>query len=768
MTYTLMCVKYKSYLNREMRSLWTADAFEIADPNYYSETGIRNFNFGDGIITTQVINHNVEDKDYAVLMDETTNIISRWYIIECKYSRYNQYELTLMRDLLFDYQEEIANSTVYIENAMLNRYNPLIYSKEPGVTVNQILTDRVPLKDATGIPWVVGYVKKSHSVAETTITRDSYLEDACYDYANKSITDWKFASLSTARKFRCTSFTLDMNLTPTFAMNDSRYLRSAGGNWTEAPKSASRDTIVATLNKNNFQKIIREFVDPNVNGIKERLTTGLAEITNANMTELDSLDGRVIKFTEGYYRLELIPDTLSDTNIEANLATDYIVGNLRAINPSANISTVGYGCIKYGVNWTAYRVELSAVPTANIKYKIASTGSRLHTVDSTYDVVCAPYGKWTFNGVELNDPEASLAVMQNMATDNLNVEDVQILPYCPLDLGASHTMASTDEGVKYDWITDLNNTELGVILYCSYSSVKKRVDDTNLSNKFYLQAETEAIPFKTQVQCDFIRLTNGSSMYEMGIAQNEGIRGFSIAMTCLPINPYIHIIPDFGGIYGHTYEKDERGLILGGNFSVAQMSDAWKNYQTQNKNFEAIFDRQTASIDIQNKWANITDVTGAIVGAIQGAGAGAIAGSGIPGNAGAIVGGATGLVASGVMGAIDVYASREIREDNYNARLDIHNLELGNIQALPQTLTRQTSFNVDSMYFPVLEYYTCRSEEMEAFRKKILWDGMTVGVIGNINDYEGYIKCRLIRCPSIGDYHTVQAINEELKKGVYR
>lgn len=152
MTYTLYCVKYKSYLNREFRSLWTADAFEIADPDYYSETGIRNFNFGDGILTTQVINHNVEGKDYAVLMDETTNIISRWYIIECKYSRYNQYELTLMRDLLFDFQEELASSTVYIEKAMLDRYNPLIYTKEPGVTVNQILTDRVPLKDATGIP----------------------------------------------------------------------------------------------------------------------------------------------------------------------------------------------------------------------------------------------------------------------------------------------------------------------------------------------------------------------------------------------------------------------------------------------------------------------------------------------------------------------------------------------------------------------------------------------------------------------------------------
>lgn len=593
------------------------------------------------------------------------------------------------------------------------------------------------------------------------------MEDACYDYSDKSINNWKYASFSTDKKFRCASFTLDMNINPRFAISASRYLRNAGGTWTEATKSTSRDTMSATLNKDNFQKIIREFVDPNADGIRERLNTALAEISNAQLSELNSLDGRIIKFTEGYYRLELVPDTARDSGIYVNSATDYIIGNLQTINPSANIAKTGYGCIQYGVNWTTYRVELTLVPTTSIKYKISDASTRLHTADSTYDVICAPYGAWTFNNVALDDSQASLTVMQDMATSAANVEDVQILPYCPLNLGTTHTMDTTDEHIKYDWITDTDNVKIGVILYCSSSSIKKRVDTTNLSRKFYLQAETEALPFKTQVQCDFIRLTNGSSMYEMGIAQNEGIKGFSIAMTCLPINPYIHIIPDFGGIYGHTFEKDERGLILGGNFSVAQMSDAWKNYQTQNKNFEAIFDRQTTSLDLQNKWANITDITGAAVGALQGAGSGAIMGS-----AGGAVGTAVGAVAGGVLsagaGVVDVMASRQIREDNYNARLDIHNLELGNVQALPQTLTRQTSFNVDSMYFPVLEYYTCKSEEMEAFRKKILWDGMTVGVIGNINDYQGYIKGRLIRCPSIGDYHMMQAINQELMKGVYR
>lgn len=234
MTYTLYCVKYKSYLNREFRSLWTADAFEIADPDYYSETGIRNFNFGDGILTTQVINHNVEGKDYAVLMDETTNIISRWYIIECKYSRYNQYELTLMRDLLFDFQEELASSTVYIEKAMLDRYNPLIYTKEPGVTVNQILTDRVPLKDATGIPWVVGYVKKKTSgtfVGDHTVARDSVIEGAVTTYASYSSSNWKFSSLSTsAKKVDCTSFALNLNMwSQGLFATQFTYKRSEGG-----------------------------------------------------------------------------------------------------------------------------------------------------------------------------------------------------------------------------------------------------------------------------------------------------------------------------------------------------------------------------------------------------------------------------------------------------------------------------------------------------------------------------------------------------------
>ena len=51
-----------------------------------------------------------------------------------------------------------------------------------------------------------------------------------------------------------------------------------------------------------------------------------------------------------------------------------------------------------------------------------------------------------------------------------------------------------------------------------------------------------------------------------------------------PYQPYIHLNPNFGSLYGEDF-NDARGLILGGDFSIATLSNEWKNYETQNKNY---------------------------------------------------------------------------------------------------------------------------------------------------------------------------------------
>ena len=103
---------------------------------------------------------------------------------------------------------------------------------------------------------------------------------------------------------------------------------------------------------------------------------------------------------------------------------------------------------------------------------------------------------------------------------------------------------------------------------------------------------------------------------------------------------------------------------------------------------------------------------------------------------------------------------------------DTFNMQLDNVRALPNTLTRVSSFNNNNKIFPLLEYYTCTDVEKEAFRNKLLYNGMSVNAIGTIAEYQQteptFIKGRLIRLESVSDdFHMIGMIAEELNKGVF-
>ena len=81
------------------------------------------------------------------------------------------------------------------------------------------------------------------------------------------------------------------------------------------------------------------------------------------------------------------------------------------------------------------------------------------------------------------------------------------------------------------------------------------------------------------------------------------------------------------------------------------------------------------------------------------------------------------------------------------------------------------AFTANNKIFPVLEYYTCTPEEKEAIALKFRYNGMTVERIGTIREFlqeeESYIKCKLIRINMLEDNHFIEALAEELNKGVF-
>lgn len=278
---------------------------------------------------------------------------------------------------------------------------------------------------------------------------------------------------------------------------------------------------------------------------------------------------------------------------------------------------------------------------------------------------------------------------------------------------------------------------------------------------------------KIDSQTDLYRLVspNYQGSFDFNVAKNGGaVNGFIADCTYKPYTPYIKVSPNFSWLYGSNY-GDCRGLICGGDFSIGFLQDAWENYQLNNKNYQNIFNREIQNLDVnqgiqrtqQYLSGGLNIARDTIAG---GVGGGLATGSPYGAIAGAVVGG----IGSGVGYAADMNLMERGLQEQRQFSIDKFRMQLGNIQALPYTLTKVGAFNINSKVWPFLEYYTCSEQEKEALKMKIQYEGMTVGVVDILGNYMsgGYVQADLIRNESvIDDSHLLDDIYIELTKGVY-
>lgn len=202
------------------------------------------------------------------------------------------------------------------------------------------------------------------------------------------------------------------------------------------------------------------------------------------------------------------------------------------------------------------------------------------------------------------------------------------------------------------------------------------------------------------------------------------------------------------------------------------ISDAFTNYELQNKNYQAIFNRQIQNMDVMNDIARQEAVFGAIGGTVKSTASGAVTGAMVGGGYGAIAGAAVGLVAGAAGGVMDMVNLDKKINENRSYAVDMYNFSLQNIKALPYSMTRCTALTYNNKLFPFIETYSCTDEEKEAFVYKLKYDGMTVNKIGKIQEYTdlagNMLKAELIRFEGLNeDAHMASEIYNEIKKGVY-
>lgn len=291
-----------------------------------------------------------------------------------------------------------------------------------------------------------------------------------------------------------------------------------------------------------------------------------------------------------------------------------------------------------------------------------------------------------------------------------------------------------------------------------------------------LNPANDSLTRKLANECDLVRLVaqNYSAIFEFSPAKSGGVDGFLADCTYKPWSPYIHILPKLKGLYGDSFVDidDARGLICGGDMSLAQLSNEWANYQLQNKTYQEMFDRQIKNMDVQNDVNRQGALAQAIIAPITGGAAGAAAGAKVGGGYGAIAGAAIGTIGGGITAGIDYANTIRMMEENRQYAIDMYTYNLQNIQAIPTSLTKTSALTYNTRVWPFIEYYTCTDSERNALKDKIKYNGMTIMRIGKLNDYllgkDNFYKGQIIRLPDSNiDGHMAFEIYNELSKGVY-
>lgn len=786
---------YNNYYNRIVKKESTLAGYLL---DAYLLDSFDNVNFvdNDGVNTTYVCNTDT-NPDYIVVANGDV-ISSRWYVIEKSILRNGQYRFTLRRDVIVDAYESAVSAPCFIEKATLQKNDPLIFNGED-MTVNQIKTSEYALKDETGCAWVVGYIPKDSfngDEASRTVKGDVILDGgASADITVENLTDWDYNQYANGTKFKgAFNGSVEYGV---FCYNNF------GGNFKMIGAGIYSDDTIPSYD-NDYD--IPNFTTPNLDNtgytlnIKARFSSAVADFRQKVWKGTSGFNGKLREVTGNAYPNDentfknlngkVIYESASGLYRRIKINSQFIKNEQTIISPTSTptlalllFSNIDKGTSEYDwsiegnpndnsyravYSYYEYTIEYEQIYTS-ATVVVSAPENRYHLEDQPYDMFCIPYSddlQIYKNGVAYVKANKSIAV--NMATQigattgTGNVYDVQLLPYCPVRYCILDDGTFDIKSAKHDIIKDSNGTTLGVILWATTSAFT--ID---------IQHEIVVTDPKIESQTDVYRLTspNFNGQFEFNAAKNGGVESFNVDCNYKPFNPYIHVNPNFKLLYGQDF-NDARGLICGGDFSLPQLSNAWANYQLENKNYQAIFDRQIQNMEVNNKVQRQKEIISAAIGTAQGGLMGAASGMQY-GPGGAVAGGVGGTLASLAGGIADVNFNEQLRNEALDYTKDMYGYNLGNIQALPTSLTKTSAFTYNNKIFPILEYYTCTDQEKQALRDKIKYNGMTVMRIGTIAEFipnaeKQYIKGRIIRLDGIEeDYHFLKAISEEIFKGAF-
>lgn len=778
----LLLKGYNNYFNRIVKKEDSITAYKEASTSYLEYANV-NFDPNDGITTSIVVGGPTQNDgdsllwwehngapDYFICYDQGDGeqlLRSRWFVIESDRVRAGQYKLTLKRDSLVDYFNDIKSAPCFIEKATITDVNnPLLYNNE-GFNVNQIKTSETLIKDSSGVPWIVGYVSSKLStetkdVPVTTVTLNSsgsatgstiymassnfvelYVKYNGSEY--RSGLSYTFDPLTGLLRYTINISTL-ANKSVELRVKYTQIGTISGGTYKMTPPGdESRNHLIDAP----YDMFCIPF---------GQITLNTANVTTVKEAALEiAFEFAKDLGKESIYDIQLLPYCPRLDMILSGKIYEVLGINGKDYNyiydSSNNIKSIVLWCDKSTGSFNTVAESTIAInrPTESTAtgMTVSSTNARCGTSNS-------------YSSVSFTDP--SIKGLADVVVTGVTVSK------------GSYNAASTGIS-EYSYNPDTGYI-MGKIYTPGFPTGSTSGWTARITFTYHKYSYPEYLDYKVSNQCDVYRLVspNYNGQFEWSLAKSSGVSNiFNVDYTYKPHVPYIHVTPIFSKLYGSDFD-DARGLICGGDFSLPIITDAWTEYQVQNKNYQEIFDRQIEHMDVNNSiqsdnfaWTNGKDLANKSFELVMG-----IAGAS-SGNAKAMGG-----LGKAAMGLAESYGNLKIgqdlmlrgQEENRSFAYDMFNYGLQNVQALPYGLTKVGAYNANNKIFPMVEYFTCSDVEKQAFRDKLKYNGMSVNVIGKIEDYidnneKRFIKAQLIRLEIADDSHVVNDIYNELNKGAY-
>lgn len=830
-----------NYYNRKIQVRDYEDDY-IKDLGWEEIVTIPNVSFivNDGVRTSQIVNYDFglpeytsgsSSPGYAILADSDGKVHSRWWVIESVMLRNGQARLELLRDVVADFKDIILKSPSFISKGFISSTaNPFIYNPE-NFHYNQIKQSETALYDKTKMSWLVGYTSRrleypeedpnpgkiSIPTQEVTVNYEEGKSGYQYNkyskepfYVYDGITQFRlnfYGKVSWEEQLfdrkRSLMFTWNSNGDPASHIDPTTYYSAPYVYGRKNNEAEIGLYTSADLSLTEGNTLLENTIKPLVKAVDWNTYTYNAYATSIKTPQayetFKAEEGKIIKDGNRYYKIHIKKDKVGPVCTKVGSTTPLAT----AIKTVQNALNGHYGWNTSDAKEPIYEIECQCVayslwyediPVASATLTIPS--DRGHLSDAPYDMFCIPVG-----ALKIGEKETNASMAWKLAAElvdylqagaSSNLYDIQYLPYCPIE--SNHLILDWDDDPELDlesytqvgkYVTKLEDSDgelYSAMIWCTRSSFSNYLD----KDEYKIEVPTEVYDFKVANQVDMYRLVspNYNGQFEFSATKNGGVQGWNIDCTYKPFSPYIQVSPDFSGLYGRDF-NDARGLICGGDFSITQVSDAWQQYQLQNKNYENVFRAQITNMDsvrdIQRKQEFWGVAGGASAAAGQMVAAGLISGNPLIA-AGAAVG--AGAISAGA-GAIDRKYSEQLYNINKSYTETLYEYGIENIRALPYALTKVGSQVVNYKIVPFVEYYTATNEEKQNLYNKLLYSGFTVEAVGTIENYIGsidpvigsFIQATPIRLESrtVGDdyipfnedSHIADFITQELQRGVY-